>query len=486
MNFFKHCLFLCGIAAGIVFFTGCSSFVNAHRQKEQLMSYYLSGRNEQTKQIIDDKLRSTSGAGDEVMWLLEAGSFNFNTGNFAASLENFRSAEKLIAEYDERAVVSIRDAMSESATTLTNLNTLPYRGFCRDRIALSFFKSLSYLGDGNEAAFRAQLRRLRDEQKNVIENYQKIFDAAQAEVYASNKKNQRTLNADSREFLNQANSEEFNASYQQLKTAANRGYGYFLNPAAIFLSGLGNIRDGLYDNAKIDFKRLYEARPQSRLFQQYYVTVLRAANQEIPPELKSVESFNFPLAHDCIYLIFANGRSAALKQVSISFPVMAAWPMCRYFPAPYRKLQIAAGGKNYETSLLSDMDGIISQEFDELLPGLITRIVISTAIKETGSYAAFYAANQAHWALGLAVLLSSSLYRSAFNTADTRSWEILPKEFQLAQFPVPTDRRIVIAPDGIGGKARTIELPPDCRSAIIFINAPSAEVFSTYILPMNQ
>ncbi|MDD3117314.1 MAG: hypothetical protein PHO45_08130, partial [Victivallaceae bacterium] len=133
MNFFKHCLFLCGIAAGIVFFTGCSSFVNAHRQKEQLMSYYLSGRNEQTKQIIDDKLRSTSGAGDEVMWLLEAGSFNFNTGNFAASLENFRSAEKLIAEYDERAVVSIRDAMSESATTLTNLNTLSYRGFCRDR-----------------------------------------------------------------------------------------------------------------------------------------------------------------------------------------------------------------------------------------------------------------------------------------------------------------------------------------------------------------
>ena len=56
--------------------------------------------------------------------------------------------------------------------------------------------------------------------------------------------------------------EDFAASVKEMRAIANKGYGNFLNPAATFLSGLGALRDGNYDNARIEFKRLYEAMPK--------------------------------------------------------------------------------------------------------------------------------------------------------------------------------------------------------------------------------
>ena len=59
----------------------------------------------------------------------------FHTGDFKGCIDNIRTAEELILDYDDRATVSVRDVGAEAGTAVTNLNTLPYRGFCRDRIA---------------------------------------------------------------------------------------------------------------------------------------------------------------------------------------------------------------------------------------------------------------------------------------------------------------------------------------------------------------
>jgi hypothetical protein len=483
-------LFLwCLGATGIALTAGCSSVINSHRQKQPMMEAYLAGNNDQVRLVLDEKLKSVEDSGDEVMWQLEAGSFYFNLGNFKASVEAFKKAEKLIAEYDERAIVSMRDAAAEGSMAVTNLNALPYRGFCRDRIALAVFKSLGYLGQGDEEAFRAQLRRLRDEQKKVIDEYRKFVEAEDAEIKAAKEKNPeeaKKLEEDKNDADGKAKNQEFNEGMEQVRKVARRGYGNFLNPLAIFLSGLGSIRDDNYENARIDFERLYQAMPEILTIRQYYVTVLKAANREIPPELAAVAPFDFPLDRDCVYVIFANGRSAAFKQIAIYFPIMTAWPMCEYYPAPYATLRVAAGGKTYETATLADMDGILAQEFEERLPGMITRIVLSTAIKETASYAATYAVGQQNAVAGGAVFLASVAYRAAFNTADTRSWEMLPKEFQLTQLPLPADRRVAIDPDGSGAKAQTVELPAACRSAIIYVQAPSPGVFSYHVFGLNS
>ena len=493
---------LLGILGGVLF-AGCSSVVNSHSQKEDMMADYMSGRNGSALDEIDDRLKepawynsSTVNTGDELMWRLESGSMNFHLGNFKESIEQFKIAEQLISDYDDRATVSVRDAGAEAGAALTNLNALPYRGFCRDRMALAIYKSLAYLGTDNEEAFHAQIRRLRNEQKKVQDDYSKFFEQEKAELEAEKKKNpEAAAKADASgkesDLTASTDNAEFAAGLKEVRKVANKGYGNFLNPAAIFLSGLGSLRDGNFDNARIDFQRLCEAMPNNPLFRKYYATVLRLANRDVPDYLADVAPFDFPLDHDCVYVMFANGRSAAFKQIALYFPVMTAWPMCEFYDAPYKQLEATAGGKTYTTGILADMDGILAQEFDERLPGMITRIVLNTLIKEAayyGSITALAVTDMDPTAQAIAitsVAVGGAVYRAAMNTADTRSWEILPKEFQLTQFPMPSDRKVTLRTTGGAAFSKTIEIPADCRSAIIFVDTPSAQNAAIHVLPMK-
>ena len=166
--------------------------------------------------------------------------------------------------------------------------------------------------------------------------------------------------------------------------------------------------------------------------------------------------------------------------------------MCEFYMPPFANVQIQADGRQYTTAMLADMDGIIAQEFHERLPGIITRIVLSTLIKEGAYYTSLALVSSTKMdptakALTLiAIALGGAAYRTAMNTADTRSWEILPKEFQLTPFPMPKDRRIGIDLTGRGKAEMTVQIPEDCRSAIIYIGAPSAQNIVCRILPIKS
>ena len=159
------------VAVGLLI-AGCSTVENNHRQKTDMMNAYVVGDQTTAQAELDCKLKepawwntSRVGTGDEIVWRLEAGTLAFAFGRYADAIREFGFAEKLIADYDERATVSARDVGSETASALSNLNALPYRGWCRDRMGLEIYKSLSYLGAGREDAFRAQVKRLRDRQR---------------------------------------------------------------------------------------------------------------------------------------------------------------------------------------------------------------------------------------------------------------------------------------------------------------------------------
>ena len=497
-------ILLPGLAAmAAVLAGGCSTVVNSHRQKAEMMTACEYGNNAAVAAEIDNKLcqprwynSSVVNTGDEVMWRLEAGTMNFHLGKFKECVRQFAAAERLIRDYDDRAKISVRDVGAEAGATVTNLNTLPYRGFCRDRIALSIYKALAYLGDDDESAFRAQLRRLRREQKNVLDDYRKFFEKEKKEIAEEKKKNpDAAKKADAAEAdiaPGGTQNAEFNTDLDEVRKIAHRGYGNFLNPAAIFLSGLGSVRDENFDNARIDFRRLYEAMPNNPMLKQYYVTVLRLAERPIPGELQNVKPFDFPLDRDCVFVIFASGKSAAFKQIAVYFPIMTAWPMCEFYAVPFEKMQAEADGKTHTTVILADMDAIIAQEFHERLPWIITRIVLSTTIKD----GAYYAGLTAIWRSNmnpvakvitwLSVAIGGAAYRTAMNTADTRSWELLPKEFQLTQFAMPKNREVSLELIGNGKVGRTVRIPDDCRSAIIFVSAPSENNIACHVLPIKS
>jgi len=469
-----------------------------------MMNAYVIGNQIAAQAELDSKLSepawyncSRVGTGDEVVWRLEAGSLAFAFGRYADAIREFGTAEKLIADYDERATVSARDVGGEAAGALSNLNALPYRGWCRDRMGLEIYKSLAYLGEGREDAFRAQVKRLRECQKQIQDDYAKFFEAEKAEIDKSREKNPESAKQMDEQgtesaIAGNAKNAEFATSLAAMRQIAHKGYGGFLNPLALYLSALGNIRDGNWDNASIDTERMYKALPANLLVKAIHATALRTAGKAVPAELANVASLPYPMDRDCVYVIVANGRGAAFEQSAIYWPIMVAWPRFTTYDSAFQNVQVTAGGQMVTTVPIADMDAILAQEFNERLPGIITRTVLSTLIKEaayrTAQVAAWHGTNNAYAKIGalLAVTVVGTTYRYAMNTADTRCWEMLPKEFQLAQMPMPADRRLTLAPIGGFQAPLNVTIPGNARSAIVYVHAPNPGFCTYSVLPFTS
>ena len=81
------------------------------------------------------------------------------------------------------------------------------------------------------------------------------------------------------------------------------------------------------------------------------------------------------------------------------------------------------------------MDAIIEHEFDEELPGVITKTVVSAAVKADLQVSSKQAEDDG--LAGFAVNVAGSIYQSVVNDADLRTWTSLPKEILTASFDTP-------------------------------------------------
>ncbi len=454
-----------------------------------MVEQFVAGNASGALAFAERKHASTSGTGDELVWLLECGSLQFYLGDYEAALDSFRLCESLIEEYDERALISLTDTGSEAAAVLSNENALPYRGWCRDRVALGIFKSLAYLGVGKEEAFRAQVKRLREEHKKIEQDYQKFFEAEEARLEQEREKNRDAANkASSKEYLNDPRNAAFAQSMNETAEVAHRGYGNFLNPLSLFLSGLALMRDGAWDNARIEFERLWQAVPHNLYVKQYYLTALRRSGRPVPPELQGVQPFDFPLERDCVYVLYAHDMSASYEQVTIYFPLMIAWPICVYHPAMLPSLTVQAGGRSYSALPIADMDGILAQEFNKRMPARLVRTLTYALIKEAAYIATMESMNRSKkdsstkGVTMFATAVAYKTYQAMFNTADTRGWFILPKEICLAQFPMPADRTLVF--QGIPSPG-PLQIPDGCGSAVVYVNALTPANVQYQVFPLK-
>jgi hypothetical protein len=107
---------------------------------------------------------------------------------------------------------------------------------------------------------------------------------------------------------------------------------------------------------------------------------------------------------------------------------------------------------------------------------MITRLVISTLVKEAASAAAVTAASQVGGAGGAAAVvgtvIGTSIYKYTFNTADTRCWQTLPREYQVMQLPRPSDGKLklsVLSSCGTMNSAEPVEVKIERNLAIIHV-----------------
>ncbi|MCF6175422.1 MAG: hypothetical protein L3J71_06620 [Victivallaceae bacterium] len=438
--------------------SGCSSIIDAHKQKKPYMALYYGGElNEAAKDLVEksDGRRDT---GDELAWRLDEGTALFTAGDYKKSLEAFRRSEELIADFDQRAVVNAREAGANVGMAVTNLNALPYRGFCVDRIMLNAYKALDYFAEHDTSGALVELRRMRDTQKTISRTFQEQIAEEQRTIEAANQENRKTSSSigggdTSMSFDALLKNSEIKSAYDDSKLKSNKRYGNFINPFATYFSAIGYLIENNYGEALVDFRNLYKMDKANSLFQRDFVTAARMIGGRLPPELEKMAPFDYPLHAKVVFVLFFNGRGPALKQVKfqIVLPFVGyagfAFPRYEYYPVAFSGIELRYSAnkvmKQLRTITIADFDAIMSQEYHQRLPTMITRLVISGLTKELASAVAVYAAYSGGGVGGmLGAMAVTGVYKYLFNTADTRCWETLPKEVQVVHFPRPENGKI--------------------------------------------
>ena len=498
--------------------SGCSSIIDAHSQKTDLMKAYDTGNIKVAAIDFADKAESRRDSGDAIMWFLEDGTARFEGSEYDKSLASYEAAEKKIDEFDHRATVSARDVGAEAGSAMTNLNALPYRGFYYDRILLNAYKSLAYFSMNKPDGALVELRRMRDTQKKVSQLFAAEIDQERKNIAKEQNemlKEAAPLNHSGQEYegqqpqkgKNNANAttggnistqsllqnDVVGAAMAEAKQKSEKTYGNLVNPFASYLSAIGYLYERNTSEALVDFRNLYRMDKNNPLTNRDYVTLGRQLAENLPDALKDVKPYPYSLTSNIVFVIFANGRGPALKQTK--FQIILPWvgytgvafPQYEYYPATYTSLRVSGSGGEQQTVLVSDMDNVASQEYVERLPLMITRIVISYLTKELASLVATQAASSQGTGAQIVAYGVTGLYKYLFNTADTRCWETLPKQYQITHLPIPVDRKLTITPlaGTMTEQSISLELKKSTRFAIVYIRAGSGKILSQKLIELQ-
>ena len=481
------------LLASALLSTGCSTIIDARKQKQPYISSYYSGNIDKAAKDLTAKSESRNDSDDELMWRLDQGTANFTVGDYQQSINAFKRCEVIIADHDNRAVINARAGGAEVGAALTNANALPYKGMYLDKVMLNAYKALDYFALNDPSAAQVELRRMRNAQKHVVKQFAEEIQKNQKEIDAQNQKNQRqsTKNT-SISFDDISKNPVINDLYQSSANKANKLYGNLSNPFVSYFSAIGYLMDNNYGEALVDFRNLYRMLPENKLVQQDYVSTARKIGDRIPNELSHIKTYDYPLDQKMAYVLLFNGRAPALKQekFQIILPYVGytgiAFPRYEYFSSALQGLNIdylyQGNKRSVQTEQIANFDAIMSQEYHEKLPGMITRLVVSTLTKEIASFAAVQAArNSGNDGAVIGALLLTGTYKALFNTADTRCWETLPQEVQIAHIPIPDNGLINITPLG-ASQTTEIKLKNNTNNAIVFVRALSANklIYKTF------
>lgn len=413
------------VLPAVVLFAGCNNATLRDAQQS-----YRLGNLPLAETQIDAFVESDGEGGNRIIAYIEQGSIRRAQGQYAASNASFAIADAAIEKIDSRAEVSLS---GETFAAVTNLNTLPYRGYHYDRVMLNTYRALNFLEMGQRDAARVELRRAYERQREAVAaNAQRL---AEAEAEAQKSKKAGDYDAD-RARQDQTFRSGFDQQYAGLDKYA--AYADYVNPFTEWMQGV-YYRGEAADGSDLEWSRKAFERVAGMAPDNDYVREDFEAAQRL--------SAGGPL-EPTTYVIFATGTAPSRGEVRLDIPLFIVSGKVDYVGANFprliendaylRSLQVRTPQGTYPTQLLCDMDQVVGREFKNELPIVITKTLVAAGTKATLAYIARDAAERSSSGdLALIVRLAAIAYQAVLNRADLRSWSTLPKQFQIARFPTP-------------------------------------------------
>lgn len=416
--------------------TGCRTY----EQQNRVIQYWHQGNLASAAAEATKTANQNANNKDAIVWRLEQGAALRGNGQYEASNKAFDQAQDRIDRYSLEAKVKVGN---EAGALLSNQANLPYTGRDYDGIMLNTYKALNYLQLGEPDKARVELIRAYQRQQDAVADNQRRIEKVQGE--AAKSKDKATMDKAEQD-------PKFKAQMQGAYTGLDnlKAYANYVNPFTVYLDGLYFMADAVdasdLERARKSFERVVGFDPDNEYVKQDLATVDDLMNGK-------------PLT-PTTYVIFETGCAPVRGQIRIDIPIIvtkvsyvgAAFPTLKLQGNYVPGLTATANGTSQTTSLVASMDSVIGLDFKNEMPIVITKTIAATVTKAVAAYGVNEAASQKGDFAALVSQIATAGYQMAVNTADTRTWTTLPKEFQVCRLPTPPDRKIELT---VGGSQKT-------------------------------
>ena len=434
-------------------------FAGCNAPKSQLSSFdgYFNGSDyEKSIEFAQSKIsKSKNPKKEDLLWTLQLGTLERLRQNPRESNNHFDKSEEMLNFFD------YQNATTDSVAAIAvNENIIPYLGEEYDGIMVNTYKALNFMALGENDQARVEFNRALDRQRRAKEKFAGEIKKLQNELDKEQQKkgSQAKKNVDNPE-INQLITDRYPGLYEF------EAYPDFVNPFTTYIAGVFFNLIGDHSKAATFLKESY-----GMVSDNDYVARDLAVTEQVldgKAELK-----------DTVWVIFENGMGPVKEEARIDIPLFIASDQVKYFgialpilvfrEQAYPYLSIKAGDKSYNTQIVANMDRVVQTEFSKDFKGILTRAIMSA----TAKVVAQYALNKKDDTSPKIISLLATVYSYATTAADVRIWTTLPKNFQVARLPIPTDRLITISPPG--GESFPVEIPA-CKNAFVYVRIPGKQ-----------
>jgi len=407
---------------------------------------------------------------DDLLWNYEVGTVGCYIDNYKDSINYFDNAENLIKKYDEEVMAS--KLLANVGSLLTNDTFMDYRPRIYEKIMVNTYKGLDFilLGDFQNARIefnRALVRQDRAKdffQKEIELKKKEIEKEIEKESESELKKKGKKVNQSSMNSIveNKKTNDVIEKKYSNL--FAFKPYPDFVNPFTTYLAGIYFLNIGDYSKATDLLKECYGMVKGLDNGDKYVLDDFKLADRMKSSIRKRDEHYT--------WVIFLNGEGPIKKELRINVPLFLvtnskkvrytgiALPTLKMRQTAYTNLIILNGKEKRETKKFASMDRVVKTEFKNRFPLVVARALTRTVVQTIMQ-------KQLQDKVGNLGGILGALYQGVMNRADTRIWERLPKEFQVAR--VKTSKYLTI----FAGNKRVYKLDTDPnRNYIVFVTIP--------------
>jgi len=422
------------ILCALALLSGCTTY---NDQVKEVRNHYLAGRYDAAQQLTAQEVKSSGDSGaDALVWQLENATILRTAGKVPESNTAFEQARTLYTKNLDEAKVRI---LQGGAAMLTTPANLPYYGTGYDGILIDTYQTLNAMQMGSLDQARVNITRSYLLQKEIVQaNADRIEKEKEALAKDKNVERSMQLNKDT------SDNTDITPFQNELKAYAD-----YVNPFAVYLDGLFHLTQATdssdVERARKSLERVASFAPDNQTVKNDFDIASKAvALPNIPPS---------------VYVIFETGMAPSLDQVRIDIPIIVtavsyvgiSFPKLHFHQefVPHLILQ-SSETQPQKTERIVSMDAVITREFKNNFPSIMAKAVAAAVTKAVASTAANVAAKQSDnpW-VSLATQATTAAYQLATNIADTRSWQTLPKEMQIARMNMPNGRNLRLStPDG--------------------------------------